>query len=153
MMSTKWMDRINPNREIFISRFGENYQCQMPFLYHNLQGHINEVLGQYMVRSNSYTGTFTSEKKVVAFGGQEQSMIETMKSIPVKEFDYYSLMAKKRIRRDKFYVSLDLKDKELLKKCYNELSEVGGCTIKEKIVYFLCKSSVLWNLILNKKKR
>lgn len=49
MMSTKWMDRINPNREIFISRFGENYQCQMPFLYYNLQGHINEVLGQIVI--------------------------------------------------------------------------------------------------------
>lgn len=151
MMSTKWMDKINPKREIYLSRFGENYQCQMPFLYHNLQGYIEEVLGQYMVRSNSYSGTLTSEKKIISFGGQEQTIIETLKSIPIEEFDYYSLMAKKRLRRDKFYVALNLKDKSILESCYNELKELDACTFREKAIFSLCKSRYMWELLLKVK--
>jgi glycosyltransferase involved in cell wall biosynthesis len=155
MMSTKWMDIVNPNREIFISRFGENYQCQMPFLYHNLQGYIDEPLGDYLVRSTSYSSTFTDEKKVVAFKGHEQTYIETFKRIPMseKEFEHYSGMAKGRVRKDRFYVSLNLMDKALLKECYDDLIESTWCTSKEKIIYLLCRSKFLWKLLLQIKKR
>ena len=67
MMSRKHFERINPKKEIFISRFGENYQVQMPFLYYDLQGYIQKPLGQYTVRDDSYTGTLDIEKKIKAF--------------------------------------------------------------------------------------
>lgn len=155
MMATKWFDKINPKREIYISKYGENYQCQMPFLFHNLQGYIDEPLGDYLVRSTSYSGTFTDDKKVVAFKGQEKSIIETLKSISMskEEFDFYSEMAKGRLRRDRFYVALNLKNRSLLDECFRDLKETTWCGSREKLVYFLCHSKLLWKMVLKIKNK
>ena len=155
MMSAKWMDKVNPDREIYISKFGENPQCQMPFLYHNLQGYIDEPLGDYLVRSTSYSGTFTDDKKVIAFKGHEKTFIETLKRIPMseKEFKYFSELARGRVRRDRFFVCLNLMDKELLKECYYELKETSWCGSREKLIYFLCHSKLLWKIILKIKNK
>ena len=135
MMVTRHFDRINPGRNIFISRFGENYQILIPFLYHDLQGYIERPLGQYTVRRDSYTGTLNTEKKIRALKGQEESVMATLRQIGA-ECEYEDQFLK-RIRRDRFYVSLFSKSSSIREECYRELCEVGGNGVKEFWAYYL----------------
>lgn len=135
MMSKKHYARINPGMNIFISRYGENYQIQIPFLYHNLQGYIEKPLGQYTVRRDSYTGTLDTEKKVRALKGQEKSVMATLRQIHAEEkYEQYFL---RRIRRDRFYTSLLLKDKLIAKTCYKEYCDVCKLSYKDRIAWIL----------------
>lgn len=140
MMSKKHYARINPEMNIYISIYGENYQIQIPFLYHNLQGYIEKPLGQYTVRRDSYSGTLDAEKKVRALKGQEESVMATLRQINAEEkYKQYFL---RRIRRDRFYTSLLLKDKQLAKECHEEYCDVCKLSRKDSFAWVLYKSGL-----------
>lgn len=137
MMSRKHFEKINPSKNIYISRFGENYQIQIPFLYHDLQGYIEKPLGQYTVRHDSYTGTFTLEKKYVAYQGQEESVIATMDQIRAEE--KYKRFYLARERRERFYVALTLGDPQKVEETRKGLKEIRPLSRKEQMSYLLFK--------------
>lgn len=137
MMSKEHYERINPGMNIFISVYGENYQIQIPFLYHNLQGYIESPLGQYTVRKDSYTGTLDFEKKVKALKGQEESVIATLRQIGAEK--KYEALFLKRIRRDRFYASLLLKERHIVKECYEEYCDSGKLKAKDRFAFLLYK--------------
>ena len=140
MMSKKHYARINPEMNIYISIYGENYQIQIPFLYHNLQGYIEKPLGQYTVRRDSYSGTLDAEKKVRALKGQEESVMATLRQIHAEEkYEQYFL---RRIRRDRFYTSLLLKDKQLAKECHEEYCDICKLSRKDSFAWVLYKSGL-----------
>ena len=139
-MSKKHYARINPEMNIYISIYGENYQIQIPFLYHNLQGYIEKPLGQYTVRRDSYSGTLDAEKKVRALKGQEESVMATLRQINAEEkYKQYFL---RRIRRDRFYTSILLKDKQLAKECHEEYCDVCKLSRKDSFAWVLYKSGL-----------
>lgn len=153
MMSKKHYARINPEMNIYISIYGENYQIQIPFLYHNLQGYIEKTLGQYTVRRDSYSGTLDAEKKVRALKGQEESVMATLRQINAEEkYKQYFL---RRIRRDRFYTSLLLKDKQLAKECHEEYCDICKLSRKDSFAWVLYKSGlykiIKKNAIIKKK--
>lgn len=137
MMSREQYLRINGNFDFYISRYGENYQLQLPFLYYDLQGYIDKPLGDYTVRGDSYSGQLKRDyaKQVDSYKGQEITILETLKRINEEETKPYQIIAKKRLRRDRFYASLRLNDAALRQTCYEELREVGGLETKERLVY------------------
>ena len=146
MMSRKHFEKVNPTKSIYISNYGENYQVQMPFLYYDLQGYIEKPLGQYTVRRDSYTGTFSVEKKIPAFKGQEEAVLATMEQIGADDMEKYRKFFLKRIRGDRFRASLHLSDCRVAKECYRELKEVDGVTGKDRCRWILYKLG-LWKYI------
>ena len=136
MMSRAQYERINPGMKFYISKYGENYQIQLPLLYHDLQGYIEKPLGDYTVRGDSYTGKLKSDpkKQVEAYKGQEESILATLDLLGGEELDEYRLLAQKRLRRDRFYASVALGDLQTRKTCYEELRQVGGAGMKEQLV-------------------
>ena len=139
MMSRKHLEKVNPNKEIYMSRYGENYQVQMPFLYYDLQGYIEKPLGQYTVRRDSYTGQLNYEKKYEALKGQEESVINTMKQLNMSDYDYYSAIFLKRIRRERFYTASIINNRKYVKESYKELKQVKGVNFKIFCAYALGK--------------
>lgn len=137
MMSKKHFDIVNPERKIHISRYGENYQVQIPFLYHDLQGYIEKPLGQYTLRKDSYSGTLDHNKKVVALKGQEESVLATFDQLDMPDRDYFEKLYLSRTRKDRFFASLYCNDKQKVKECYKELSEVSSPSFKAKLYYTL----------------
>lgn len=137
MMSRKHFEIVNPTKSIYISRFGENYQTQIPFLYHDLQGYIEKPLGQYTVRRDSYTGTFSPEKRYVAYKGQELAVLATLDQIHADE--KYKQFYLGRERRERYYVSLTLGDSQKVELTRKELEDIRPLTIKERISYLLFK--------------
>ena len=151
MMSAKHFDKINPSRSIHISRYGENYQVQMPFLYHDLQGYIEKPLGQYTVRKDSYSGTLDHNKKVIALKGQEESVLATFDQLDMPDREYYKKLYLTRNRRDRFMVSLYLDDRNTVDECYKELKEIAKIDFKVSLYYALYNARVFWIIKFIKK--
>ena len=153
MMSTKHLDKINPDRTIHISRYGENYQVQMPFLYHDLQGYIEKPLGQYTVRKDSYSGTLDYNKKVIALKGQEESVLATFGQLDMPDRDYFEKLYLARNRRDRFMVSLYCDNLEIVKECLKELKDINAVSFRVRIYYCLYKLNLLKFINKIKKRR
>lgn len=152
MMSKKIFEKINPKKEIFISRFGENYQVQMPFLYHDLQGYICKPLGQYTVRDDSYSAGLNIEKKIRAFKGQEESVLATLNQINPDNYEYYKNFFLRRIRKERFITAILGKDKAIAKECRKELKDVNGLSFKLKVYWILYKLGMFRKIYLSLKK-
>lgn len=135
MVNKQQFAGANGGLKFFVSPYGENYQLQLPLLYFDLQGYIEKPLGDYYVRDNSYSGKLKKDpmKQVNALKGQEESIDATFDRIHPDNRAEYELIYKRRLRKERFYASLFVKDRELKKECYRELKEIGGVTIKETI--------------------
>jgi hypothetical protein len=153
MMSAKHFEKINPKKEIFISRFGENYQVQMPFLYHDLQGYIHKPLGQYTVRDDSYSGTLDIDKKIRALKGQEESVIATLNQINPENYDYYKNFFLKRIRRERFMSAMLGNDRSIAKESYRELKQIKATSLKLNIYWVLYKLGLFKKIYSRLKKK
>ena len=148
MMSREWFEKINPEKKIYISMYGENYQIQIPFLYYNLQGYIEKPLGQYTIRSDSYSSTLDVEKKIRALKGQEESVLATLDQIGAeREYKEYFL---KRIRRDRYYTSLLGENNETAQESYDEYRAVQDLGFKDRIGWGLYRMG-FYKTIINVK--
>lgn len=139
MMSTKWLDKINPERKFYISPFGENYQMQIPFLYHDLQGYIEKPLGDYTIRCDSFSAQVDLNKKMYVLSEEARTVSESLKLLGKEAHDKYNHLSHNRVLRDRFYISLAIKDKSLVAQCYKELKDNKTCTIKERIAHLCYK--------------
>ena len=124
MMSESHFRIINPQKQIYISNYGENYQVQIPFLYNDLQGYLEKPLGQYTVRKDSYSSSLNTEKTLEALKGQEESDLETLTLVCTDDYEKYSQIFLNRIRADRFHVSLHCRDKKVMLQCLKEYKEV-----------------------------
>ncbi|MBR4131685.1 MAG: glycosyltransferase family 2 protein [Oscillospiraceae bacterium] len=139
MMSRAQYERINPGMKFFISRFGENYQILLPFLYHDLQGYIEKPLGDYTVRGDSYSEKMKRDpqKQINAYKGQEISILATLDSLGGSELDADRLLVKRRLRRERFYAAVASGDTEIRRECFAELRQAGGASAREYLVNLL----------------
>lgn len=139
MIRTKYFLQTNFDFNIEISPYGENPQLQLPLLYHNYQGYIEKPLGDYTIRSDSYSGKFKTDfnKQVKSSLNTEEKLISTIKKIKVDNLVYYEGIIKKTWRRNAYYSSLNTHNRELIKECYNRLKEVNGCRINEFVSFRL----------------
>ena len=139
MMSRVQYERINPGMKFFVSRYGENYQIQLPFLYHDLQGYIEKPLGDYTVRGDSYSGKLKQDpqKQIDAYKGQEISILATLDSLGGSELDGDRLLVKRRLRRERFYAAVASGDAKIRRECFAELRQAGGASVQEYLVNLL----------------
>ncbi len=137
MMSAKWLHKINPEKKFYISPFGENYQMQIPFLYHDLQGYIERPLGDYTIRVDSFSAQVDLNKKMYLLSEEANTVSECLKLISDEAYEKYGHLSKNRATRDRFYVSLQIGDKGLISECYKKLKEEKLCTIKDRASYAL----------------
>ena len=137
MMRKSHFLKVNPEMKLHSSRYGENYQVQLPFLYHNLQGYIDKPLGDYFVRHDSYTGKLNKDpmKQIIAYRGQEENIIKTLERMNIPNKEQYYPIFQKRLREEAFAASLQQQDKALRKECYLSLKEVHGVSAKNFVAY------------------
>lgn len=147
MMSTKWLDKINPERDFYISPIGENFQMQIPFLYHNLQGYIERPLGDYTIRTDSFSAQVDNRKKLSLMEVEERTISESLKLLGDEAYSEYQPIVHTRISKDKFYIAIAVGEKELVKGFYKQLKSEGICTMKERCAYLLFRLGLYKKII------
>ena len=127
---------VNPKREIFENRAGQNYQMLLPITYKYKCGYINEILWDYLVRRDSHSRSAkTKEDLLVRLKNIEIILENTIKSMHIPDEADCLEIIRKRYIRERLYVALKFKDKSLLNEQYKLLKKDNDNNFFDFIIY------------------
>jgi len=143
MVRTKSFLDVNPNRTIYESRAGQNWQMLLPITYKYKCGFIDEPLYLYVIRENSHSHSKIEYKKILKRCDEhEDILIDTIEGISMQEEEkkkYLNIIKEKYIRK-KLDIASEFKDKNLAEKKYNILKNNNMANADDFIKYLSCKS-------------
>lgn len=138
MVRTEAFLKANHKPEIYVTRYGENYQLLLPLLYYKKPGLLDETLGEYLVRGDSYTAKLKDYKKrITALEEQIITISETLKQMQIPDEKVYQKRSEERLRRDCFDVAVLSGIKELMKDQYKKAKKAKVITARMAVKYLL----------------
>lgn len=142
--TTAFLD-VNPNREIYEARRGQNWQMLLPVYYKYKRGFIDEPLYDYIIYKNSMSsGDDTREKKIIRENEHLAIVKNTLESMSITSQEknkYYSMFYSDYIKRI-FFIATDFKDIRLALDYYI-------LSLKNKII-IESSTKILLKLIIKK---
>lgn len=135
MVSKDLFLKSYPNRSIYESRCGQNWQILVPCSYFSKCGYIDENLYIIFENQNSHSRKERSAvEEIERIEEFEKVLLNTLK-ICGEEIEKYSYLVKKRWSREKFYYSLQSRSRKLKFNYYKELMKYDKICIKEKLLF------------------
>lgn len=131
-------DKVNPNREIYPARRGQNWQLLLPLYYRFGRYFLDEPLYAYIVYADSMSaGDSTQEKELQRWAEHEEIIRQTLKKIPLTqdEKEKYDRLITVRYATKRLYTAIDYRDKEMIKQQYHILQEYHADTDEIKALY------------------
>lgn len=124
MVRTKAFLDVNPKRDIYEARRGQNWQMLLPIYYKYKRGFIDEPLYNYIIYLTSMSHEeVTMEKEILRVKEHETIIIETLKRINMEEKErlHYINFIKIRYIRKRFNIYCKYNEKYLMNKEFNNL--------------------------------
>lgn len=153
-----WLERC-PNREIYVSRSGQNMQILLPALYHEKAGYINVPLMRYLIQEESlshFQEDDNGSKQLEASKGYEDIYINVTKVIcDEKEVDIIHKQIRETFIRSRMQLAIGIKSKSLMKENFLLLKKMGRLKKDDKIDYYnMCRplTAILFRVILKIKR-
>ena len=148
MVRTELLFNHYKDRNIYQSRFGQNFQIILPVAYKTKCGYINEPLMEYIKRPNSLTINAESEKQYII----EQRNLEGYKDIyhyvvnrvvkdnaeRQKYLDIYDIES----MREKMAQAIRFQDQNEIKKCIKWLKKKKKYNLDDRIRYYSSRNSL-----------
>ena len=150
MVRTQALLDVNPNRDIYEARRGQNWQILLPIYYKYKRGFIDEPLYNYIVYPVSMSHEEESlEKELFRADEHETIIINTLNRINMNnsERHYYIDFIKERYIRKRFNIYCKYGEKNLLNKEFDKLKQLGKCT-KEDLNCKLSNNYKIYGIIL-----
>lgn len=143
MIRTKALFRFYPDREIFISRYGQNLQMLLPVTYQGVCSFIDEPLMNYIQQENSLsqvsdTPQQEKKRKLENAAGYREIREYVLKQIAPQpeEYERYQQMILGGYWRSIMQLAIEYHDKALLKQAKVELQHLKEMQIQDKINYY-----------------
>ena len=114
-------EKVNPSREIFPARRGQNWQLLLPVYYRFKRYYLDEPLYAYIIYSHSMSsGDVTEDKKMDRWAEHEEIIRQTLQRIPLKkdEMEKYSREITVRYAKKRFFTAIDYRDRKNIKDQY-----------------------------------
>lgn len=138
IIRTEGFLRANHKMEIYVTRYGENYQLLLPLLYYKKPGLIDEPLGEYLVRGDSYTANLKNYcKRITALEQQIVTINKTLAQMQIPDEAKYRRMSEKRLRRDSLDVAIASGDRELMREQLRKAKKAHAVSLKALVKYLL----------------
>jgi hypothetical protein len=140
MLRTKVFDAVNPSREIYPSRDGQNWQLILPVLYWYEAGYLDKALFVYVIRSNSVSNITARQALEAKFRqlDEYEKILETvigslnyMEEIEKKE--YFSLVEEKYLHR-KLAAAFDAGDRAEFNRFFSLLKQKRLLNQRDKLL-------------------
>lgn len=133
---------VIPDKNIYISRGGQNWQILLPILNEYKCGYIDEPLYKYLVRQNSHSRNMnTLNEKINRAEEHRDILLKTISGLDVDQDKYFKIIDEK-YKRKKFYLAVNYKNKELTDEYYNILRNKYGIDFKDKLHYLRTKNRI-----------
>ncbi|MGM9523071.1 MAG: glycosyltransferase family A protein [Faecousia sp.] len=138
MIRTEGFLRANHQPEIYVTRYGENYQLLLPLLYYKKPGLIDEPLGEYLVRGDSYTAKLHDyNKKITALEEQIITITKTLEQMQIPDEEKFRKRAEKRLRLDCLHTAIDSGDRTKMREQFRKSRKSGVFSPKAHVKYLL----------------
>ena len=137
MIRTSAFLTVNPNRSIYRSRAGQNWQMLLPVYYKFKRAFLEKPLYNYVVYQNSHSrGDSTLQKKLARIDGHEDIINKTLKMIEetqeVNLSNYYNISGSHFAGR-RLAVCAEFKNKDGFYKTLKDKKHLYGLTFKDYI--------------------
>lgn len=152
MVKTEAFLNVNPNRKIYSSQGGQNWQMLLPIAYKYKCGFLPERLYDYYVRENSHS------HKIKQDLSKQLERIEVHKDIlktvltEIGVYEQYKKRLDIKYSKKKFILAFKYEDKKILKNEYINLKKMGALNFKLKLIYVLGKIGIFRKILLTIKK-
>lgn len=141
-------EEVNPEREIYPARRGQNWQLLLPVYYRYPRYFLEEPLYGYVLYPQSMsTGDVTEEKVMLRWDEHETILLETLQKIQMSstEHETYRHMVVTRYAKKRFYSAIDFRDKKTMTEQYQILCGLQENTEDIQKLFFrnrnvLCKA-------------
>ena len=133
------------NREIYISRFGQDMQIMLPVAYGGKCGYIDEPLMEYTIREDSDSHKGDYKRKAYMTDGYTKNRIETIKMLdmPDKEREHYIRLAQEACVSRKLELMYECGNKDMYYQEYKRLKEEGKIDRSTRLNYLKRRHRVL----------
>lgn len=138
MVKTETLFAHIPDKNIYVSQFGQNLQIMMPVAYYGKTAYIDKYLMKYVKHDNSHSSQKTFERTWELANGYEENRIEVINMLDIDENEkqrYLNIISKKFTRRRMDKARIYHK-KDLLKQEYKKLKKLGDININDTIKYY-----------------
>lgn len=144
-------EKIYPEHDIFPSRLGQNIQFLLPISHMSKVGFVDEPLAKYVLRSESTSRSKSGDikaQKIKNLVGYEELRRRLVKLIFTgDELDYWNNQVEILYRKLYIGLAYDFKDKELMKKSFDDLKKCQKhIDAEEKISY----GEIMWPAFVSK---
>lgn len=137
MLRTEIFDEVNPRREIYESRQGQNWQLLLPILYEHKSGYIDIPLYSVVEQQESTSRVKTYEKRIKQLIEYENILVNTINrmNLPDIEKKDYINGIRNRYAHWLFRVAIFNDDFSRATKYYNFLKKEKLLTKNERKIY------------------
>ena len=137
MLRTENFLKIYPQRHIFESRAGQNYQILIPMAYYFKYGTIDDIVYTYVVRRDSLSHKKTNIEGLYNRFDEFIKILEnTTKCLPDKYRENYIDRVYKHFAMQKFYCSLKQDNLSIAKKTLDDLGQYNINSFKKLTCLF-----------------
>lgn len=138
----------NPNRHIYESRGGQNWQILLPVLYKNKCGYLNKQLYFIYARPDSHSRQVKDLKGMLKRCDEHEdiliNVIKGMREISNEDRGLYLELVKQKYARKRLRLASSFRNKDLIEKYYRIIKDNNDLTPKDKLVYLIGKNSFLY---------
>jgi len=141
--------RANPDKDIYESRFGQNFQMLLPIYYYGKRYFMDECLYNYVIYEDSLSHDIkTLEDHYRHYAGYRDIIWHTLERIDMSETErqrYWQIVCDDDIRKH-FMLAVNMQARAEMDEYYHLLKEKGGLTKQLRLRYFLGKHQKLKKL-------
>ena len=147
MIRTNSFDEVNPKREIYESREGQNWQLLLPVLYKYKAYYIDKPMFYFVYRADSVSNITKRQdlkSRLKQVEEYEAIIIQSLNSIEMSDLErerYFRLL-KIKYSKIRLRYAFEYRNKELVQNEYSYLSTTGNTGVTDAIYYYCSKSSI-----------
>lgn len=131
-------EEVNPEREIYPARRGQNWQLLLPVYYKFKRYYLDEPLYAYIVYHDSMSsGDSTEKKELNRWEEHEEIIRQTLRRMPLTkdETEKYEREIAVRYAKKRFFTAIDYRDRAMLQKQYEILKRHQEDTDEIRALY------------------
>jgi glycosyltransferase involved in cell wall biosynthesis len=136
MIRTADFLKINPSKNIYPCRRGQNWQMLLPVMFISKCGYIDEPLHNYLIRENSMDRTDKSIGDVLTRCDEhEDILLNTIQTITGLDMDKYTEIVKNKYHIRRLKITSSFKDKKLCKQYFTFCKNKGLIGVHDYLLY------------------
>ena len=131
-------EEVNPERQIYASRGGQNWQMLLPLAYKYTCGYLPEKIFKYYVRKNSHSHLMGDyQKQIERIENQEDILKHELEKLQV--YNKYREHLEERYHKEKLNIAYKYREKVVFLKQYDFFKMKKKLTLKMRIKKMIFK--------------